>query len=506
MGAENRSGVRFEGIIDFGTRRPGAVLAVVLAVHFIVWSFLPIVLQNNLELDLVEDLALGKEWQLGYWKHPPLSWWTADAAYRIAGDIRVVYFLGPFSAVVCMYFVWRLAREVLPQQAALIAVLTLEGIHFFNYSVMKFGADQIQLPFWAATGWFFYHAFARGRAIDWAMSGTGLALAFWSKYAAFTLAGTMGVVLFADPDARRSWLTPGPYIMGVAFLILIAPQAWWLVANKFQPFQYLDARAVAATHWYQYIEFPLRWILSQVFFLLPAIVLLGALLIGTFPRRQPNSPDEDFARRYVTAMAFGPFLLTTLAALALGRMPVALWGYPFWSFAPLAAIKWWGHEWERRRLFHFAAAFLFVFTVTPIVYALDDLFEPFVRDRPRAREFSGRMMADIISRDWRQKTGKPVPYVGGTEFAANNVSVYSQDRPHVVPHGEPKLSPWITRDDLRRKGIVLVWERNLAPNMPENMRANFPEAEFQANLDVPRYTWRKRPPVSVGYAFVWPKL
>ena len=54
-----------------------------------IWTALPALLSHNLQLDLIEDLALGREWQLGYWKHPPLPWWLADLAYRIAGDVRV---------------------------------------------------------------------------------------------------------------------------------------------------------------------------------------------------------------------------------------------------------------------------------------------------------------------------------------------------------------------------------------------------------------------------------
>ena len=70
-------------------------LAVVLALHVVIWTALPALLSHNLQLDLAEDLALGREWQLGYWKHPPLPWWLADLAYRIAGDVRAVYLLGP---------------------------------------------------------------------------------------------------------------------------------------------------------------------------------------------------------------------------------------------------------------------------------------------------------------------------------------------------------------------------------------------------------------------------
>jgi hypothetical protein len=73
--------------VDYARREPGRCLAVVLALHVLVWTALPALLSHNLQLDLIEDLALGREWQLGYWKHPPLPWWLADLAYRAVGDV-----------------------------------------------------------------------------------------------------------------------------------------------------------------------------------------------------------------------------------------------------------------------------------------------------------------------------------------------------------------------------------------------------------------------------------
>src|SRR5262249_7573409 len=110
-------------------RRPGRVLAWVLGLHLVVWTLLPVLLCPNLQLDLVEDLAMGKEWQLGYWKHPPLPWWMADLVYRLVGDVSAVYVLGPLAAVICFYGVWLLAREVIGEFEGLIAVLALEGVH-----------------------------------------------------------------------------------------------------------------------------------------------------------------------------------------------------------------------------------------------------------------------------------------------------------------------------------------------------------------------------------------
>ena len=75
---------RLGALAEYARREPGKTLAVVLALHLVVWTALPALLSHNLQLDLIEDLALGREWQLGYWKHPPLPWWAADAIYRIA--------------------------------------------------------------------------------------------------------------------------------------------------------------------------------------------------------------------------------------------------------------------------------------------------------------------------------------------------------------------------------------------------------------------------------------
>src|SRR5579885_3244707 len=116
---------RLSSWVDYARREPGRCLAAVLILHVVIWSVLPALLSHNLQLDLAEDLALGKEWQLGYWKHPPLPWWLADLAYRATGDIRAVYILGPLSAAVCMYLVWRLGREVVGAFQALLAVLAL---------------------------------------------------------------------------------------------------------------------------------------------------------------------------------------------------------------------------------------------------------------------------------------------------------------------------------------------------------------------------------------------
>jgi 4-amino-4-deoxy-L-arabinose transferase-like glycosyltransferase len=497
-------------LVAFARRRPAAMLAWALGIHLLVWTLLPILICPNLQLDLVEDLALGKEWQLGYWKHPPLPWWIADLAYRLTGEVNIVYLLGPLSAVLCMLFVWRLAREVVEPTTALVAVLALEGIHFYNFSVVKFSHDHTLMVFWAIAVWCFYRAITRGRSVDWMFAGVALAGCFWSKYTAFALAATLGLILLFEPVARRTWRTPGPYLMAIAFLAVIAPNLWWLVDSGFLPFRYVDARAVAAKHWYQYLTFPLIWTAGQLLAILPAIGLLAILLYRAGPRVKPVA-TATFARRYITAVAFGPFLVTTVVAVMLGRMPITMWGFSFWSFAPLAILMWLEPITETPRLQWLARGLIAVFAGFAVIYVAAEIGEPFLRDRPKATQFPGRVLAETITRQWRDKMGVPLSYVGGTaiatgpgEFAANNVVVYSADRPHVVVHGDIRLSPWIDSADLRRRGIVLVWQA-LDPGIPEDLRAAFPQAELQPPLVLPRRTYYPRPPEIIHYAFVPPR-
>jgi len=519
------NGTVFAQAVAYARHRPGTVLAWLLGLHVAVWTLLPIPWSPNLQLDLLEGLALGREWQLGYWKHPPLPWWITDLVYRVTGLIHSVYVLGPLSAALCLYGVWLLGRDTVGGFKALIAVIALEGIHYYNFSVVKFAHNQMQLPFWAFAGWFFWRAIGRGRMPDWALAGACLAGAFWSKYAVFALAVTLGLVLLLDPVARRAWRTPGPYVMAAAFAILVAPNVWWLVTHDFLPLTYVDDRAIAATRWYHYLVFPLRWIGGQVAALAPAMALLAFLYL---PRRRTAAADADtagaFDRRYLLALAIGPFLVTTVIAAATGRQPVAMWGYPMWSFAPLAVLVLLPPALDATRLRRFAAAALAMLIAVPVVFAAIEVGESLWQDRVKAAQFPGRLLAETITRRWRERTGTPLAYVGGAkvyavrdgirrelpgpgEFAANNVAVYSPDRPHVIVKGDVGFSPWIDAGDLDRRGAVLIWQP-ADEAFPENLKQAFPHAELQPPLTLPRqrsFARAPRSPIVVHYALVPPR-
>ncbi len=494
-------------IVDFALRKPGQTLAILLGAHFVIWLVLPALTSPNLELDLAEDLALGKEWQLGYWKHPPLPWWMADLIYRLTGQIESVYALGPLAVIGCFIAVYLLARDITGPVQALIATVSLVGIHYYNYSAVKFAHDQMQLPFWALTTLFFYRGLVRGRTLDWILAGAMLALAFWSKYAAFALAISLGLFLLIDPVARRALRTSGPWLMAASFLVVIAPNAWWLIDSGFLPLQYVTDRARIAVRAHHYITYPLKWTASQIFFTHPALILLGITL---FPRtaRQPVTPEISFARRYVTTIAFGPFAVVTAIAIVTGRSPVAMWGYPLWSFLPLAALLWFGPVTDRSRITLFAAGVIFLFLLAPAIWIGTWIADPHLRKRPKASDFPGHAIAEQMTRAWHEKTGTKLAYVAGTEFAVNNVAVYSPDRPRVVVHGRPQISPWIDMNDLRKRGVMIIWAAGLPMAHLDEWRKTFGAEGDPVVLEFPRQSRggaRAKQTTPISYLIVPPR-
>lgn len=51
----------FAAALECAARKPGRVLAAILGIHFLVWTMVPLLVCPNLQLDLVEGLALGKD-------------------------------------------------------------------------------------------------------------------------------------------------------------------------------------------------------------------------------------------------------------------------------------------------------------------------------------------------------------------------------------------------------------------------------------------------------------
>src|SRR6202035_2517387 len=102
-------------------------------------------------------------WQLGYDKLPPLPWWLIEIAHRLFGTDLAFYALSEIVIVATFAILFAAARPLVGAVGALVAVLIVDGLHYFNYTAPKFNHDVMQLPLWALAGVSFHGALRSGR-------------------------------------------------------------------------------------------------------------------------------------------------------------------------------------------------------------------------------------------------------------------------------------------------------------------------------------------------------
>ena len=495
------------GLIAAIERRPQAAFGAFLALHVLIWTALPTLLYPNLPLDLIEALTYGREWQLGYDKLPPLPWWLVEVVHRLVGVDAAYYALAQIAVVAAFAAVWLTAVPLVGPVGALVAVLILDGLHYFHFTAAKFNHDVIQLPLWALAGYAFHAGLKRGRMIDWILLGLAIGSALWAKYFVVVLAVPLALFLLLDRDARRALATPGPWIALAVALVVMAPHLVWLVRNDFLPFAYASARAAPARGLFDHILHPTVFVVSQVAFLIPAL-LIAAVLVWPRPKAQeiasPVAASADaFDRRIVTLLAFGPAAATIALSALSGRGAIAMWGYPLWLYLGLWIVLYSGVAIAPARLRRIVAVWAAVFAIFAGIFAASYSVLPGIDHRYRAVFYPGDRLADELARRFRAATGRPLIYVIGSMWDGGNVAHYAAEQPRVLIDGDPRRAPWIDLGDLLNKGAVVVWTDSDPNVIPIGLRSIAGDAQLQPPFALP---FRRGDRVlTVGWAILRPQ-
>ncbi|HEX5508255.1 MAG TPA: glycosyltransferase family 39 protein, partial [Pseudolabrys sp.] len=446
---------------------PGRTFAAFVILHTLVWTALPTLLYANLPLDLIEALIYGREWQLGYDKLPPLPWWLVEIAYRLIGHDFAYYLLAQVAVTAAFAFVWATARTLVGPIWALAAVLVIDGLHYFNYTAVKFNHDVIQLPFWALAGFAFHRALREGRTKYWLLLGIAIGMSLWAKYFVVVLVAPMVVFALVDREARKVLATPGPYIAAAAALIVMAPHLVWLVKNDFLPFAYAEHRAVPSRGLIDHVWHPLQFAIGQLFFLLPALVIALPLFTPVRTAEPPVAIQADaFDRRIVTWLAFGPPATVLAMAAVSGRGTIAMWGYPLWLFLGLWLVLIARTSLNGERFARIVITWAIVFCVLALAFIANYTGMQQLDHRYRAEFFPGSALASEISDRYRAATGRPIAYVISEMYVGGNIEHYAASHPRVLIDGKPQRAPWISLDDLRKRGAVVVWVGGDLHKMP----------------------------------------
>jgi 4-amino-4-deoxy-L-arabinose transferase-like glycosyltransferase len=500
------------GLLHAIAQQPHHAFAVFLAIHVVLWTVVPAVLCSSLPLDVIEGIAFGRDWQLGYWKHPPLTWWVADLTRRVSGGQPWAFFLiSQLSVAVCFWALWRLGREFLSPLEALVAVVLLDGCIVFNVRTIEFNHNIMQLPFLALAGWSLYRAFVGERLRDWLLVGLWFALAFYAKYEAVVL--LIPALLFAivDPQARRCWKGFGPYLAAAVCAVLFAPHAIWSMLHDFTTVQFFNHRASQhqslTAMLYGFLEFPVNAVLLIVPIWPLFSILYGRWDWGLHPA--VATAEQRFARRYVTVLAYGPLLTAVAASLAMRRSFPSIWAMQLWCFYTLHLMAVWRPQVHREALGRLFKAWL---GLTAIWIAVQVAAQTFLVAPPRlfGTQFPGAQLSALVTDAWRKETDRPLRYIVSEFWAAGNVILFARDPPYLFDEADLRRTPAIDPQDVRRSGAVILLppqvgrDRQLPPSAPPRWMAQFPNAEPREPFVLRRQTPRGEITWTIGWAYLPP--
>jgi len=429
-----------------------------------------------------------------------LPWWLVEIAHRTFDSDLAYYALGQLSVLAAFAAVWGVMLRIATPAAAAVAVLIIDGLHFFNFTAPKFNHDVIQLPFWALAGLSFHGALRTGRLVHWAVLGIALGLAFWAKYFVIILGFPLAVFMLIDPRARRCLTTPGPYLAIAISLMIMAPHLVWLYENHWLPFSYAASRAKATNGLLDHFTHPALFALAQLFWLLPAIIIALPLLRRPYERDATTADDYD--RRILALLAFGPAVTVIAASAISGRGLVSMWGYPLWLFLGPWIVVTVSARIDRAGLVRVAGVWGTVTAIYALTFVAQYAVLPHFDHRYRAVLFPGDRLAQEISARFHAQTGAPLAYVVGTMWLGGNIGHYSADHPRTLIDGDPRRAPWIDLGDFAASGSVVVWTAGDLHTIPDPYVGIAGNPAVQPPLTFPMR--RGNGEVTVGWSIIPP--
>ncbi|MBI3447081.1 MAG: glycosyltransferase family 39 protein [Magnetospirillum sp.] len=440
--------------------RPKTLLCILLGLYGVTWTFLPLAVNTSLGRDTLQLVYWGREWQAGFFKHPPLISWLTETLFLLFGRHDVVIY-GASAAIMLASFacVHQLAKSYLEPWGAMMAVIALPSIGYFSYTIPHFNHNIVLILPWCLTILFAHRAIEERQAWAWPFLGLAIGLGFLSKYTILILPFLLLLHVLATPRHRYILRLPAAW-GAVALCVLVAsPHLLWLLRNDFAPLRYLaeGARMPHDGFITRHIINPLDALACMAGMCASlGIVMLGALGLPKWPGRAVSSAD-----RFLVTMSLGPaFLVMALSAISGGEMRVE-WATPFFMTLPILLLRRFYAPPGQSQIGRFMvwSSGLSVAMALTYLLILSGMM-PLVEEAKWAR-FPAKALAAEVAKAWKATCSGPLPVLVGDSWLAGLAAYHLPDRPHVYTEANPLMAPWLSDDMVRQSGAVIVWDTAL---------------------------------------------
>ena len=394
--------------------------------HLIIWTLIPSLTNKNLPLDTIEALAWGSNLDWGFDKHPPMSAFFSEVFFNIFGAQDWAYYLlSQIFLVTAFYYVFKLACEILENlKLALISVLLLVSIYFYNFTSPEFNVNVCQLPFCSLVvyySWKIYNS-KKIEFKDCFLIGLFGAIGFLSKYLFLYLLTSICLLFVYSIFINKTKKFDFKYlIIFEVFLVLLVPHLIWLFNNEFITITYgLKRTGLEENVILNHIQNPIIFLLKQIGLLVPFFFLLWLLIKKI--KFKINLRDKKLL--FLVFINIMPIVLMFLTSLISGSKIRTMWMTPFYLFFGILFVYLFQLQINIKKLKSFLYGFLFLFFLSPVLYSYISLTK-----KDKRTDYPGKEIATKVQIVWSKDFEKEIEFVTGDEWKAGNLSYHLESRP-----------------------------------------------------------------------------
>jgi hypothetical protein len=211
------------------------------------------------------------------------------------------------------------------------------------------------------------------------------------------------------------------------------------------------------------------------------LAVMVALVVGwPWAKHEPapvivRRPVDPFGRQFVYFFAIVPALAATFAAVLVG------WSSPFGGVAPLVILSGLavmvaaGDEVEFSHQHVVISAWFGLLFVPPAMAVVALLALPWLGVEVAINQ-PAKSMAQFFADSYQRRVGAPLPIVAGDPRLAALLAIGAPSRPSLYLDATPERSPWVTMDDIKAKGAIIVWQSSdTAGAPPPDIKERFPD-------------------------------
>ena len=400
-----------------------------LITHLIIWTLVPSLSNQNLPLDTIEALAWGSNLDWGFNKHPPMSAFAVEIFHQVFGSQDWAYYLlSQFFVVVAFFAVYKFSEEIFNnEKLALLSVLLLEGIYFYNFTTPEFNVNVAQLPFWALTVYYTWRCIKYDKATDYIFLGLFAALGILSKYLFIYL--IIGIKLVFFYFLKKGIKFSYYFIAGPIILLILIPHLIWLNENNFITISYGLQRTGGVGSFIDHLIYPLIFLGKQIGLLVPFLLMSFFLLKKIKPKI--NLKDKKLIFLLLTTIA--PIFFMLLTSIIMGAKIRTMWMTPFYLFAGTLIIYIFKSQINLNKLKSFTSVLIIFFLISPIAYAYVSISQT-----DKRTDYDGKEIARLIQNRWDKNFSNRISIIIGDEWYGGNLSYHLDSRPKLFTNLDNK--------------------------------------------------------------------